>query len=615
MIYQWLMALVLSTLTGIAYIIAGKLFLSLPATHFIGTVILDRFKSTRLNWEQHTGRSTIETSLWLLATAMAWKWSNGSYFFTIPFGTSMGIIVVLLSTVFGWGKPIIWKQPPAPTSSVVAAASTTASTTSASTTTAGAATNQKQTKVRGRRTTTFEWPEVQLHSSRHDCWIVIHGIVYDITKWGPKHPGGSIIYKYGGKDCSDQFEAFHRPHVKTRLSAYKIGVMSKDANAHTVDQTSDVTLAYRNLRDTLWKEGHFNANPTYFYWKHVVWVSFIVASIALVVVHHHGSSSAFSFVTTSLSTGQVSIIAGCALGLGWQQVAFVAHDAAHNGIIPATKGGGLNWLGWFLGSPIFGISSALWTEEHNAHHAVTLRPREDPQFNYLPLWMISEKELSVKVPQGWSGEAGQFPMNGVVRFLISIQHWTFLPLCMLIGRFNFYLISWIYALKLLLSPSSTTLDRCRSVLDLLGMSMYWLWFVSVTSMFQATSHRAIFVLASHWTVGILHVQLLLSHLATTTFTAEEEEEAGFFQFQLGTSRNIDVYAYEHWFHGGLEYQIEHHLFPQLPRHQLAVVQPMVIEICQKHNIQYRSVGFMAALQECLSDFKRLATDIITLEMG
>ena len=107
----------------------------------------------------------------------------------------------------------------------------------------------------------------------------------------------------------------------------------------------------------------------------------------------------------------------------------------------------------------------------------------------------------------------------------------------------------------------------------------------------------------------------MSHLATTTFTAEEEEEAGFFQFQLGTSRNIDVYAYEHWFHGGLEYQIEHHLFPQLPRHQLAVVQPMVIEICQKHNIQYRSVGFMAALQECLSDFKRLATDIITLEMG
>jgi hypothetical protein len=40
-----------------------------------------------------------------------------------------------------------------------------------------------------------------------------------------------------------------------------------------------------------------------------------------------------------------------------------------------------------------------------------------------------------------------------------------------------------------------------------------------------------------------------------------------------------------------------------------------MKICQDHNITYRSVGFMHALHECLSDFKRLATDIITLEMG
>ena len=600
----------------------------------------------------------IETSLWLLATAMAWQWSKGSYFFTIPFGTSMGIVVVLLSTILGWGKAISWSS-----RSLKSTTNSQPSQSSPGSTFVAQQQQQQQnnnkkknnkknnrkndtiqdhkhqqnqnppisatpTKSRRTTTTTYEWSQVAAHSTMQDCWIVIHGIVYDVTTWGPKHPGGSIIYKYGGKDCSDQFEAFHRPHVKTRLTAYKIGSMSVQAQEELLQTTSQVTLAYRALRTKLWANGHFNADPVYFYYKHCVWLGLMLTSAAMVYCHHRASgamafttaataataATATTATTSTWSTWQISVVAGCLLGLGWQQAAFVAHDAAHNGINPPTKGGGLNWLGWFLGSPVFGISASLWTEEHNAHHAITLRPLEDPQFNYLPFWMISEKELTVEVPQGWSGQIGTFQMNRCFQFLISIQHWTFLPLSVLIGRFNFYVISFVFAFKQLIK-GPTQLHRIRSVLDLVGMMMYWYWFVALTSMFEATHHRVFFVLASHWTVGILHVQLLLSHLATTTFTAAEEEKIGFFSFQLGTSRNIEVYTYEHWFHGGLEYQIEHHLFPQLPRHQLDVVKPMVEQICREHNIEYRSIGFMAAMHDVLSDLKRLATDIVTLEMG
>jgi delta8-fatty-acid desaturase len=418
------------------------------------------------------------------------------------------------------------------------------------------------------------------------------------------------------------------------------------------NKTSEVTLAYRELRQRLWEGGYFQADATYFYWKHVVWVSLILGSVLLAVcgaepiISLVGQALSFLYpsatshdmllsenlsenLSKSLSSSSqrdergdawwISILSGCFLGLGWQQAAFVAHDALHNGIQVPKKGGGMNWLGWFLGSPIFGISSSLWTEEHNAHHAVTLRPLEDPQFNYLPLWMISEKELEVDLPSLQYSSTGEvrkekYQMNVVVKFLVSIQHWTFLPLCMLIGRFNFYLISFVFALKqLVVGP--TSLHRWRSILDIAGMCMYWCWFVSLTCMFSTTSQRWMFVLASHWTVGILHVQLLLSHLATETFTAEEEDEIGFFSFQLGTSRNIEVWEYEHWFHGGLEYQIEHHLFPQLPRHQLEAVKPMVFKICQDHDVEYRSVSFTQAMGECLSNFKRLAAGIVTLEMG
>ena len=107
-------------------------------------------------------------------------------------------------------------------------------------------------------------------------------------------------------------------------------------------------------------------------------------------------------------------------------------------------------------------------------------------------------------------------------------------------------------------------------------------------------------------LGVLHVQLTISHLATDCFTADEDEIEQFFAFQCKTTRNIDTAWWDDWLHGGLQYQIEHHLFPQMPRHYLGQVKPMVMELCNKHGLPYRSTSFTGAVGECLSDFKRLS---------
>ncbi|CAN1237518.1 Delta(8)-fatty-acid desaturase 1 [Linum grandiflorum] len=49
-----------------------------------------------------------------------------------------------------------------------------------------------------------------------------------------------------------------------------------------------------------------------------------------------------------------------------------------------------------------------------------------------------------------------------------------------------------------------------------------------------------------------------------------------------------------WFHGGLQFQLEHHLFPRLPRCQLRKVSPVVQDLCKKHNLPYRSYSFFEA---------------------
>jgi len=56
--------------------------------------------------------------------------------------------------------------------------------------------------------------EVQKHNSKKDCWVVIHGKVYDMTEFAPEHPGGShIIYTFSGKDGTRIFDTIHTPDI------------------------------------------------------------------------------------------------------------------------------------------------------------------------------------------------------------------------------------------------------------------------------------------------------------------------------------------------------------------------------------------------------------------
>jgi len=113
-------------------------------------------------------------------------------------------------------------------------------------------------------------------------------------------------------------------------------------------------------------------------------------------------------------------------------------------------------------------------------------------------------------------------------------------------------------------------------------------------------------------VGVLHVQLLLSHMMAPQFSEAEEAAMGVFKTQLLTSRNITSHWWSHWLHGGLERQIEHHLFPQLPRHRLSHVAPRVRALAEKHGIPYVELGFPSAVALCLRQLRTMSTALAEL---
>jgi len=79
---------------------------------------------------------------------------------------------------------------------------------------------------------------------------------------------------------------------------------------------------------------------------------------------------------------------------------------------------------------------------------------------------------------------------------------------------------------------------------------------------------------------------ITNHLGCEVFEKEVGEKFSWMELQMRTSRSLKGGAFIHWFYGGLNTQIEHHLFPKAPRFNLLKVQKMTRDFAKKHNLYY-----------------------------
>jgi len=63
----------------------------------------------------------------------------------------------------------------------------------------------------------YTMEEVAKHKSKDDCWVVVNGLVLDVTKWLPVHLGGDqAILSVAGTDASTEWNMIHPPDVISR---------------------------------------------------------------------------------------------------------------------------------------------------------------------------------------------------------------------------------------------------------------------------------------------------------------------------------------------------------------------------------------------------------------
>ena len=98
----------------------------------------------------------------------------------------------------------------------------------------------------------FRMGDVAKHNTRDDLWIIVDGLVYDVTRYVDRHPGGWLpLVNMAGKDCTDVFANYHGAKVyRTLLPAFLVGkVTDLTVPEHVKD--------FRAVRQELLRRGLF----------------------------------------------------------------------------------------------------------------------------------------------------------------------------------------------------------------------------------------------------------------------------------------------------------------------------------------------------------------------
>lgn len=313
----------------------------------------------------------------------------------------------------------------------------------------------------------------------------------------------------------------------------------------------------------------------------------------------------FLLFSTFLHYSQYALSALC-LGLFWWQLVFSAHDAGHTAIthdyhIDAC-------IGIVIADFLGGLSIGWWKQMHNVHHIVTNSPEHDPDIEHIPFFAISHRFFTT-LRSSYYDRILHF--DAAARFLVQYQHFLYYPLLMF-GRFNLYVLAWEYLLSPKQGPRKG-IAWWHRYLEVAGQVFFWYWFGYQTVYLRVPTWtaRIVFVLVSHMVTAPLHVQLTLSHFAMSTVDLGVTES--FAQKMVRTTMDIDCPTWLDWFHGGLQFQVVHHLFPRIPRHNLRWGQKYVQEFCDDVGIPYVRYGFARGNKEVLGKLSEVAAQLHVLE--
>ena len=245
------------------------------------------------------------------------------------------------------------------------------------------------------------------------------------------------------------------------------------------------------------------------------------------------------------------------------RLAWLLHDAAHNAVFDGERA---NRALAYVAGAVTGLFASGWRWGHNKHHGATnvrgvdgdKKERWDESIVFGSQLTASSLFFFVKFKGVWLPR---------IDLLIALRDGVY---CYRHARaaFRRELIGVICGRLLLLSLFVVTYGGW-------GVALYFAF--------------------SFMAMIYMNAVFAGNHYDLESFTEEQASKLSFLELQLRTTRNYTGGAITHYFCGGLEHQIEHHLFPRMPRGQFMHAEPIVRKLCTEHGLPYHELPFWKSL--------------------
>ena len=340
----------------------------------------------------------------------------------------------------------------------------------------------------------------------------------------------------------------------------------------TATATARTTTRFHDVLTLVRTHGLLKKKPS-FYVKRLVVISLISSGL-------WGGAIATGF---AVSQSQWWILLGfglaALLGVLSAQYGFIAHEAAHRQIFHSNKAN--DALGLVLANLFAGLSYGFWLRKHNKHHQRPNQIGQDPDIAIRVLSFTTESKMEKK---------------GIERWFSDRQGYLF-PLLLLFTGFDLLLDSFVglarkeRPLKVRLLEFSLMMVRQLAPYVAMGLIFGWFWAIAL------------------WFVMMMSFGFFMGAAFAPNHKGmpliPKDSKIDFFERQVLTSRNIKGNWLKDNLMGGLNYQVEHHLFPSMARPFLRKAHAIVAEYCRAEDITLVEMNLLASYSAIMKHLNKV----------
>jgi fatty acid desaturase len=312
---------------------------------------------------------------------------------------------------------------------------------------------------------------------------------------------------------------------------------------------------YAELKHQLKQRGLLNKQPVYYVCRIALLFSLLLVGVgALLVVH----------------VFWLQLLDAVYLAFVFTQMGLLAHEAGHCQMFHrAWQHDVVTLVG---GNFLLGMSATWWIDKHNRHHSHPNQLGMDPD---------------IEIPfLDFTGAEAPQQMSTFRRFVVRHQAFFFLPALMVVA------VGLQRQSVLFLTQKKAKYHALEWFL----LSAHFVCYIALIFSCLPFWQAVLFVVVHQALTG-LYLGSIFAPNHKGMAVLENESDMDFLHRQVLTSRNIHAHPWTDFWYGGLNYQIEHHLFPGMPRNRLKQAQPVIQAFCLAHGISYHETSVLRSFQE------------------